>query len=92
VRALSDKHQLEFHDCPVSFFGHALMMPGMLGNGKVSSFRAPFSCDVCKTSAEVLLDAKDVRAGKLPKELCSRCSSPMAFEFDEGDDLLSLLP
>lgn len=91
VGDVSKNAVLHFQNCPSLFVGYTLMLPSMIGGGKILSFRASFGCKSCNASMDPLIFSKDVVRGMLPHPKCPRCQDVMESDLNEGRDLDQLL-
>jgi CheY-like chemotaxis protein len=73
----------EFHACSVAFILQASLVGGVLGDGIVVSFFAPYACERCDHQEERLLQSTSVlRAGnpRPPVFGCSRCDGSLVLD------------
>jgi|GEM_PF-5257814 len=75
--------QLEFVRCPQSFIEHAMMVPSMVGGGRVTSLYVNFECPSCRRHRLKLVDRSVMKSHDLfPNEPCPGCSKPMHIMLD----------
>jgi CheY-like chemotaxis protein len=73
----------EFHACSVPFILQASLVEGVLGQGRVVSFFAPYACQECEHREERLLQATAIlQSGSraAPVFGCSRCSGRLLLD------------
>lgn len=83
LRRLPSDVTFELVNCPVSFCVQASYIPGMLGQGRVSSFYAPYYCTGCNSEVECKLDASSVvitEPMEAPELNCLVCGGQLEFE------------
>ncbi len=91
VRGIEKKHALVFAECPAEFMGFALMVPGIVGAGRVESFSCVFRCLTCRTTSVARLLGGEVRANGLGVRNCNICGSELESEVSDGPDLQAIL-
>lgn len=66
---------VELHNCSAFFADYANLVPSMVDGCIVRSFCAPYRCDKCDRSEELLFQAADVRSGRatLGQKPCTSC-------------------
>lgn len=93
VGTLSNDLTITYERCSPVFVGQANRTAGFLKHGKIVSFAAPYFCETCGTSIEVMLDAKADFAGpphKAPDRECAACKTALRFD-DVEDTYLAFL-
>lgn len=89
---------LSFSKCSIRVITQINMFPGFLGGRpvKIESFYAPYFCEACDSSCDILLDTardfKDPTAPKAPKMQCPKCKGPAEFDGIEKKYFLFLKP
>jgi hypothetical protein len=74
--------ELVYTRCAVSFVLAASMTGSFLGQGKITSFYAPYACAECELDELVLLEVtEELRAHReAPDRACPRCARSMSFD------------
>jgi CheY-like chemotaxis protein len=83
LHKLSSDVTFELVNCPVNFCVQASYIPGMMGQGRVSSFYAPYYCAGCNSEVERELDTSSVVISEpmgAPEQNCSVCGGKLEFE------------
>ena len=83
MEAISPFGPHRFRRCSPSFVSQINMIPNVVGDGKVESIMAPFSCDRCGVEISIEFPTIDPKA-LLPIVNCQQCKSVMVF--DELED------
>lgn len=91
VRSIELKHELIFRECPDSFMGFALMVPGVIGKGRVESFVCHYRCRTCRVTSQARRLGADVRRDGLGTAACGNCGNEMESQISDGDDLQAML-
>ncbi len=91
IRGIELKHTMTFAECPASFMGFALMVPGIVGKGRVESFASVYRCHTCRTTTQVSLVGDEVRTKGLSTQTCAACGSEMESQISDGADLQQML-
>lgn len=89
---------LSFVRCSIRVVTQINMFPGFLGGKpvKIESFYAPYFCESCDASCDILLDTARDFAGqaqpKAPERSCPKCQGPAQFDGIEKKFFLFLKP
>ncbi len=76
-------HGYEFHACSIPFVLQASLVPDVLGRGSVTSFFAPYACEVCEHQEERLLQAATILAAEdmePPPGVCPECGGQTSLD------------
>jgi len=83
IRAVPATAQITYERCSPAFVTQAGMISDFLGAGRIRSLFAPYACEACGATAELLLDVeKDLAParGRAPPRACEKCGKPMVFD------------
>lgn len=83
---IPDNTQIEFVKCPLRIITQINLIPDFLCNKKVtvSSFYAPYFCEECDESKNILLNTEsyfpDSKSPQAPEMNCEHCGAEMEFD------------
>lgn len=97
LSAIDPKIEVAFTRCSIRVVTQINMFPGFLAGRpvKVESFFAPYFCQSCDSSCDILLETTqfpDRTSPKAPKASCPRCSGAAEFDAIEKKFFLFLKP
>lgn len=86
LEGIDPKVEMHFARCAIRVVNQINMFPGFVAGRtvKIDSFFAPYFCESCDQSCDILLDssinAAELSAGKAPKAKCPRCKGVAEFD------------
>ena len=92
VQVFPKTGKVVYEKCAPRIVEQANYVANFLGNGKMTSFFAPYYCAKCKKEANVLLEVENLRSRpvKAPAAKCPTCKSAMEFD-DIEEEYFSFL-
>lgn len=93
LKTIPPKMAVHFDRCTPKIIKQIDMFPGFIGNRPVTitSFFAPYYCDHCSKSVNILLKPADIKQpGQAPVMACSDCQKTMEFDAVEKKYFLFL--
>lgn len=86
MKRFTQNHAVSFIRCPQGFVDQAVLVPSMVGNGRVLSLYVNFECPGCGRYRLKLVDRQHIRSHDLfPSEPCPGCGKPMHIMVDADE-------